>query len=366
MRPRALAGILVCALSGPGCGDDVSRTGPAVFVERWDPESGCFAACPEQGALPEGLDLGGRCATAAPACGLAGGEDSIRVTVDLGDVEVARRTDLPPPRLDFVLDSEVVNQPGALPPRAPGKERASYSGVLDVPARGAESFAVRVDFGEGFGGESAALSVAPPVVEIAAPGCDSADCSVEAGSGRLLVRLSASRGLPDKAVVLSDAGDGPVESEVSLSTVVGRRRTGSAKVAIPWVENGQWTLQAIAGDATSGLLVLVLAPLSLEVELAGCTGPAMNDCALPGGATTTLVVSAPKDALATSATVSTKVDGLLGSATFTVDLDTVEGDRRSGAAKIEVVNQPGATFQVLARLGESVRASPVVHVASTP
>ncbi|MEZ4297877.1 MAG: hypothetical protein R3B70_23170 [Polyangiaceae bacterium] len=366
MKSRALLFPAVLAVAAAGCTEDVEVPGPTVIVERWDAGQECFALCPMNEAFPEGLVLEQACAAPAGECQLLGGEDSLRVTVDLGEVDVPRATALAAPRVDQILDGKVTTLVNACPPREPGTTRTVFSCRVEVPAEEAASYSLRADFGSGFGGDSASFRIDEPVVEILPSSCDPANCTAEAGVGHLSFTISAAKGLPDKALVFGVLGGEPQGSvgEVTLSGVTGTRRTGTLSPKIPTTEEVDWQLTAQVGGVSSEPLVVRIDPLSLTASLTACASQPVGECVLEGGKTTKLVISAPEDVLDTTATVTTYLDGLAEPGTSEVTLVSVERGTAIGSAKIPVPNTPGQTFQVIVRVGASIRGTEIATIAA--
>lgn len=365
----SLLAILLECMAGLGCADQPEVLGPALLVERWNAQDGCFAVCPEHSPGREVIALPNRCAATASDCKFKGGEDKIRVLADLDPLSIEPQTNLQPPSLLLFLDGTPAPTANPFPPRAPGDPRAYFVGTLDIPPMEAQSMSLRVDFGSGFGAEAQGFSVQAPAVLLSASDCDQNRCIREAGTGQLVLTVSAPQSLDEKAVLEVTLNDFPVPGPPSISMEIlsNSRRSGLISLPVPEEEDADWVLRASVGKyAVQDEIAVQITPLSLNVSLPACA-LSQTPCSLPAKSSTTLLVSAPKDVLDTSAAIVEKLDGIVQGSLGDVELTAIEGNTRVGAAKIIVPDAPGQTFQLTVHVGKSARTTiPVLIEAQTP
>lgn len=357
----AAALLCVCACAS----EEPPILGPALSVERWDSAQSCFAACPEHSPDRSVVSLPNRCAQAAPDCAFNGGEDKIRILADLDPLEIEPQTQLSPPSLLFFFDGQKIPVANPFPPRAPGQDRAYFAGVADIPPTAADSMSLRVDFGSGFGAEAGGFSVLPPTVLLSATDCDQNRCIRQAGVGELVLTVSAPLSLNEPALLQVLLNEFPQvqPASISLQNQSNSRRSGTFSLPIPEDEDAKWVLRAQVGSfAAQDEIAVQITPLSLSVSLPACP-LGQNPCGLPASSQTTLIISAPKDVQDINATIVEKIDGIVQPSAGEVELASIEGNTRVGAAKIIVPDAPSSTWQLTVHLGKSAKTTPSVLIA---
>lgn len=366
--------LLLLAILAAGCSPSIPETSGRIRIEKRDPEGQCFVPCGDQTLDPAEADVGGRCpeTTPTPACGFAGGADTARVVVDLDDLVLDPKQSVSPAlTLLFEDGSQSVSSPFVGP--TPGSVEGVYHLSLTVPPRPAAALTFRVGFGTpDFGVDSAAYSVGDAPVTLTVAGCEEGQCTRAAGVGKAMITVAVPKALEAASATLVQSVDGAPLDDVTvlLDRTEGNMKSGTHPVLVPIrqdpLDPPVWRLFALAGGFASPHVDIQLVPPDLEVEIVQCP-PAQ--CALPAGDEVTLVVSAPRDILPAAATVTWTLDGLVTGDQLPVELDEIEQDERMGAVrrgyrKISVPDAPGKTWQLRARINESLEKSQEIQIGT--
>lgn len=336
---------------------------PLVRVDFLTQES-CYVTCSQS---PD-LFADGNSNTCTDAtsvdCGFRGGVGKIRLVTKL-NVQVAPENAPPKPTITWIADGvpttvspdKVVDRTTDLTPY--------YSVVLPVPQGPVADLLFHVELVDGYEAEASGFSVSPPTVSLIADGCIAGEtCARPAGVGKLPISILAPEGLVGAKLLqwLDDEPFGTVLEPASALTQDGVTEW-RASPTVPVRENGIWRIQALVGSTLSPSQEIVLAPPDIRVNVLNC--PANAECSLSAGSPVTLLVSAPRDIVPTSATLKSTLDGIPVAGTNVVDLSTVEGDSRTGYFMTTVPMNVGKVWQHTATINEST-SDPGQAVSITP
>jgi hypothetical protein len=336
-----------------GCGSEPSPRLPVLSVEKRVEVKGaeCFAPCEGSAAAPPAADT---CKDATEvACGVEAGLARLRVSLDYGKLELTTASDVVWPSVDMLADSAALKTLKLAPGPIHGGLNEHVYGFAEIPAptERASSLLFQAQLGGGEVIRSTNLTVTLSQPRLELPGCGQ-DCTRPAQVGRQAISVSIAGGLPATSAFVTTTLGGvpdPTTLEIPLDTVADDERSGTRWLNVPDVV-GTWTLQARVGEQRSIAETIDLTTPGITAALQPCMGK--MDCKLTAGTSVSVLVTAPKDTLVTTASVVSYVGGTLTGDAAPAALAVCENNVKCGFASL-VVPKTGVeqTFRAVAFVG---------------
>ncbi|KYG08013.1 hypothetical protein BE21_26110 [Sorangium cellulosum] len=359
MRTAFLVGSLMALVAG--C-TDATVEAPIVWVQKLDRDHDCFATCKEtlnQGVPPPAAARTCAGGSEAPACGLLGGEDSMRVIAQYyarEPLEFDAREKLASPELTLLLDDVPMAAPQPFSEATPEQGAPLFMASFRAPAREARTLSVRVKAAEGFVGLASGLTL-----DLRAPILDLSDCTAEvcereAGVGKLVATLTAPVGVQGPNAIFTTRIDGVLQPQSEQLPLTpsndGIHATAVAFLDTPPDEGAVWRIEArMQGLTDVAARDVTLRSPGILLAVENC---ASDPCTLRAKSEATLRVEGPAKILDKTALVSWKVGNVTVIDSFTVDLAQEEEGRVYGFRKVDVpATDTATTWQIKTVVGQS-------------
>jgi hypothetical protein len=315
----------------------------------------CFSPCQGSNSPDPSLGLGSVCSSAGSVqCGLQGGTDQIRITVDYGQQTLTTATGVTAPTAQLIGNGSLLATVTlSLGPLATGVQRPFASTVTYAPSVAVQTLTMLASVG---GGDTVALSgldIAAPTGALSLPGCPAppAACSLPAQVGTQNVTVTVpANATATTATVQTFVDNVPQGSSLSipLTSVPGNQLSGTLATPVP--ASGQvWSFQGYVGSVQLPSQQIALAAPSVSAALQGCSG---SPCTVAAGGTASITVTAPKGSEVSSASVTAAINGVDVGSPISVPLATCGGS----LCGVQVLTVPasaqvGGTWQAQATVG---------------
>ena len=316
--------------------------------------NGCYAPCPNSAAPASALGLGNQCpAATTTTCGLIGGTDQIRITVDYGPQNISSPIGFTPPTVQLIGNSgslSTTTMTGG--PLTAGEQRPYAWTVLYAPVQ-QTTLVIQASVGGGDTLTLSGLTVALPAPSLTLAGCmGSTMCSLPAQVGTEAVTVTVpANTTPATAMVLTTVDNVPFGAALSipLTAAPGNVLTGTLATTVP-PSGTLWTFGGYVGALPLPPAQITLTTPKISASLQGCsTG---QGCTVTAGGTASVTITAPLLSQQMTAMVTTSVAGIDTAGAYAVPLSECAGSLCGVlVAPIPPTAQVGASWQMRGNLG---------------